>query len=112
MSSEMQVGFDKHVCAHAHGCRLFELRTKERDLISEISGSQGQNKNLSSRIAALDEQVVKQQELLYNVEFQLQQMERKVRALRLASMCVQARMAAPAAACSHTWAGSPACGCS
>lgn len=48
-------------------------------MISEISGGQGQNKNLSSRISALDEQVVKQQELLYNVEFQLQQMERKVR---------------------------------
>ncbi|KAF5827559.1 coiled-coil domain-containing protein 39 [Dunaliella salina] len=58
--------------------RLFELRTKERDMISEISGGQGQNKNLSSRISSLDEQVVKQQELLYNVEFQLQQMERKV----------------------------------
>jgi len=46
-------------------------------MISEISGGQGQNKNLSSRISSLDEQVVKQQELLYNVEFQLQQMERK-----------------------------------
>lgn len=58
--------------------RLFDMRIKERDMISEISGGQGQNKNLSSRISALDEQVVKQQEILYNVEFQLQQMERKV----------------------------------
>eukprot|EP00195_Chlamydomonas_chlamydogama_P009299 CAMPEP_0202915398 /NCGR_PEP_ID=MMETSP1392-20130828/65575_1 /ASSEMBLY_ACC=CAM_ASM_000868 /TAXON_ID=225041 /ORGANISM="Chlamydomonas chlamydogama, Strain SAG 11-48b" /LENGTH=937 /DNA_ID=CAMNT_0049607407 /DNA_START=168 /DNA_END=2981 /DNA_ORIENTATION=- len=58
--------------------KLFELRQKERELISEISGGQGQNKNLAARIAALDEQVVRQQELLYNVEFQLQQMERKV----------------------------------
>ncbi|KAG2493473.1 hypothetical protein HYH03_008290 [Edaphochlamys debaryana] len=57
---------------------LFDLRQKERELISEISGGQGQNKNLASRIHALDEQVVRQQELLYNVEFQLQQMERKV----------------------------------
>ncbi|PNH02795.1 Coiled-coil domain-containing protein 39 [Tetrabaena socialis] len=57
---------------------LFELRSKERELISEISGGQGQNKNLAARIHALDEQVVRQQELLYNVEFQLQQMERKV----------------------------------
>ncbi|GIL44733.1 hypothetical protein Vafri_2248 [Volvox africanus] len=57
---------------------LFELRTKERELISEISGGQGQNKNLAARIHTLDEQVVRQQELLYNVEFQLQQMERKV----------------------------------
>ncbi|GAX79427.1 hypothetical protein CEUSTIGMA_g6868.t1 [Chlamydomonas eustigma] len=58
--------------------RLFELRTRERELISDISGGQGQNKNLAVRITQLDEQVVRQQELLYNVEFQLQQMERKV----------------------------------
>ena len=58
--------------------KLFELRTKERELISNISGGQGQNKNLAVRITHLDEQVVRQQELLYNVEFQLQQMERKV----------------------------------
>jgi hypothetical protein len=37
--------------------RLFELRSKERELISEISGGQGQNKNLAARIHALDEQV-------------------------------------------------------
>ncbi|KAJ9515479.1 hypothetical protein QJQ45_016481 [Haematococcus lacustris] len=58
--------------------RLFDLRGKERTLISEISGGQGQNKNLAARISGLDQQVVRQQELLYNVEFQLQQMERKV----------------------------------
>eukprot|EP00798_Chlamydomonas_sp_ICE-L_P017612 gene17612-23945_t len=57
--------------------KLFALRETERDLISEISGGQGQNKNLASRISTLDEQVVRQKELLYNVEFQLQQMERK-----------------------------------
>lgn len=62
----------------APACRLFELRTRERELVSEISGGQGQNKNLAARIASLDEQVVRQQELLYGVEFQLQQMERKV----------------------------------
>jgi len=37
--------------------RLFELRTKERELISEISGGQGQNKNLAGRLAGLDDQV-------------------------------------------------------
>ena len=42
------------------------------------AGSQSQNRNLAIKIAQLDEQVVKQQELVYNVEFQLQQMERKV----------------------------------
>lgn len=37
--------------------RLFELRTKERELISEISGGQGQNKNLAARISQMDEQL-------------------------------------------------------
>ncbi len=47
-------------------------------MLAPTSGGQGQNKNLAARIHGLDEQVVRQQELLYNVEFQLQQMERKV----------------------------------
>ena len=38
-----------------------------------VVGGQGQNKNMASRIRQLDEQVIRQQELLYNVEFQLQQ---------------------------------------
>lgn len=37
--------------------KLFELRSAERELISDISGGQGQNKNLAARISALDEQV-------------------------------------------------------
>lgn len=57
---------------------LFQLRRKEQDLISEIAGGQGQNKNLAARIVALDAQVVRQQELLYTVEFALQEMERKL----------------------------------
>mmetsp|Transcript_20436 Transcript_20436/g.66353 ORF Transcript_20436/g.66353 Transcript_20436/m.66353 type:complete len:909 (-) Transcript_20436:163-2889(-) len=57
---------------------LFALRTQERDLIAEIAGGQSQNKNLSAKIAQLDQQVVKQQEMLYNAEFQIQQLERKV----------------------------------
>ena len=37
--------------------KLFELRSHERELISNISGGQGQNKNLAVRITHLDEQV-------------------------------------------------------
>ena len=58
--------------------RLFELRNQERDLIAEIAGGQAQNKNLAGNISKNDSQVVKQQELLYNAEFQVQQLERKV----------------------------------
>ena len=57
---------------------LFQLRTRERDLIAEIAGGQSQNKNMSHKILNLDQQVVKQQEVLYNAEFQIQQLERKV----------------------------------
>jgi coiled-coil domain-containing protein 39 len=57
---------------------LFKQRAHEKDLISEICGGQAQNRNLVTKIQRLDDQVIRQQELLYNVEFQLQQMERKV----------------------------------
>lgn len=57
---------------------LFRLRTKERDLIAEIAGGQAQNKNMGQKILQLDAQVVRQQENLYNTEFQIQQLERKV----------------------------------
>jgi hypothetical protein len=57
---------------------IFRLRTKERDLIAEIAGGQSQNKNMGHKILQLDAQVVKQQENLYNAEFQIQQLERKV----------------------------------
>lgn len=57
---------------------LFKERQREKDLISEISGGQAQNRNLVRRIQQLDDNVIRQQELLYNVEFQLQKMERRV----------------------------------
>ena len=58
--------------------QLFKARAREKDLISEISGGQAQNRNVVTKIQALDDNVIRQQELLYNVEFQLQQMERRV----------------------------------
>eukprot|EP00892_Ulva_mutabilis_P002355 jgi/Ulvmu1/1211/UM109_0009.1 len=60
------------------GQELFKERKREKDLISEISGGQAQSRNLVNKIQQLDDQVIRQQELLYNVEFQLQQMERRV----------------------------------
>lgn len=42
------------------------------------AGGQGQNRNLASRLSQLDEQVGRQQELLYSVDFQLQEMGRRV----------------------------------
>lgn len=61
-----------------HSRELFNLRKEEADLIAEISGAQGTSRNLQARIHELDQRSLKQQEMLYTIEFQVQQMERKV----------------------------------
>jgi len=60
------------------GQQLFTLRTKERDLIAEIAGGQSQNKNMTSKVSQLDAYIIKQQQMLYNASFNVQQLERKV----------------------------------
>ena len=57
---------------------LFEHRQREANLIAEISGAQASAKNLNHKIHTLDQESLRQQELVYNAEFQIQQMERKV----------------------------------
>jgi len=57
---------------------LFALRQEEANLIAEISGAQAAGKNLSTKIHQLDQDSLRQQELIYNAEFQIQQLERKV----------------------------------
>ncbi|KAF1334319.1 hypothetical protein FI667_g2350, partial [Globisporangium splendens] len=57
---------------------LFNLRQKEARLIAEISGSKAAIQNLRTKLKLLDQQALRQQELVYNGEFQIQQMERKV----------------------------------
>lgn len=54
------------------GQNLHTLRQKEKELISEIAGAQGQSKNLTARLKALDEQLVRQSELMYAVDLNLQ----------------------------------------
>lgn len=66
----------EHMFKHSH--ELFTLRKSEADLIAEISASQGTSRNLQARIHELDQRSLKQQEMLYNIEFQVQQLERKV----------------------------------
>merc|ERR1711907_651873 len=57
---------------------LFNLRKDEADMIADISGAQNRDRMMKGRIAALDRESQKQNQLLYNVDFQLQQLERKV----------------------------------
>ena len=58
--------------------KLFKLREAEANYIAEIQGAQAAKKTLLASINKLDAQSLKQQELIYNQEFQLQQLERKV----------------------------------
>jgi len=57
---------------------LFDLRQEEANHINEISGSQAASKTMLVRLSAFDTESMRQKELIYNAEFQIQQMERKV----------------------------------
>ncbi len=58
--------------------RLADLQKHERDLISEIRGIMANIKNYTSKVNELDNRYTRQQELLSNANFQLEQMEKKV----------------------------------
>ncbi|KAJ3117225.1 Coiled-coil domain-containing protein 39 [Phlyctochytrium bullatum] len=58
---------------------LFKLKQEEKNLQAEITGGEAALKNLKSTIHRLDQETLKQQALLYAQEFQIQQLERKVR---------------------------------
>ncbi|RNF06262.1 coiled-coil domain containing 39 [Trypanosoma conorhini] len=62
----------------AAGERLQATGRLQDELIAEISGGQAQGRNLKARIGQLDREHFGQQEILYNVEFNVQQMQRKV----------------------------------
>ncbi|KAL4443384.1 hypothetical protein ABPG75_011121 [Micractinium tetrahymenae] len=60
------------------GQALHAAQEAARRLGSDISGARAQGRNLSHRMAQLEEQLVHQQEVRYNADFQLLQMERRV----------------------------------
>lgn len=61
---------------------LHEYKTKEKHMISEISGSQVSLRNLNSQLQKLDLHALKQQGIIYNQEFQIQQLERRLSRLK------------------------------
>lgn len=61
-----------------HSQDMFHLKQREANLLSEISGSSAASKNLQSKIHKLDSESMKQMELVYNQEYQLQLLERKI----------------------------------
>lgn len=61
-----------------HSQELFKLRQEESNTIAEITGAQAASKNLTAKIHKLDQESLRQSELIYSSEFAIQQMERKV----------------------------------
>lgn len=57
---------------------LYRLKEKESNLITEINGITSSIKNLTTHSNRLFVEIQKQQELLYNAEYQIQLLERKV----------------------------------
>ena len=57
---------------------LFKEREKEANLYGEIQGTMAACRNLQSHINKLNQEFQRQQELLYNAEYQIQLMERRV----------------------------------
>ena len=57
---------------------VHDLKREEGRLRSEISGCRSMSRNLETKLTQLDKEAARQQELLYNAEFQIQQIERKI----------------------------------
>lgn len=55
-----------------------DLREKEANLYSDIQGTMAALRNLQAQINKLHQELSRQQELLYNAEYQIQLLERKV----------------------------------
>ncbi|XP_015727091.1 coiled-coil domain-containing protein 39 [Coturnix japonica] len=53
-------------------------KDKEKCVVAEIEGSQASLKNLNSRLRRLDADALKQQELIYNQDFYIQQVQRRL----------------------------------
>eukprot|EP01083_Nonionella_stella_P203388 742152_1 len=58
--------------------KLYAYRKQEADVMADISGTQASLRNMHGNVSDLDDKSLKQQEMLYNIEFQIQQLERKV----------------------------------
>jgi chromosome segregation ATPase len=58
---------------------LFNLKKDEKNYETEIQGGEASIKNLSTKIQRLDQDALKQRAMIYAMEFNIQQLERKVR---------------------------------
>ena len=74
---EQQIAMQKDISVR-NTQQLFKLREEEASLYGEIQGIMAACRNLESHINKLNQEFQKQQELLYNAEYQIQLMARKV----------------------------------
>ncbi|KAI9007353.1 coiled-coil domain-containing 39-like protein [Gaertneriomyces semiglobifer] len=58
---------------------VFRLRQEEKNLGADIAGGEAALRNLGHKVHKLDQESAKQQAMLYAAEYQIQQMERKLR---------------------------------
>ncbi|KAH8610900.1 hypothetical protein ERJ75_001046200 [Trypanosoma vivax] len=63
---------------YSAGERLHETMDFQHNLTAEIRGGHSQGRNLKDKISQLDSEHFAQQQLLYGIEFNVQQMQRKV----------------------------------
>uniref|UniRef100_A0A674CSF3 Coiled-coil domain-containing protein 39 n=1 Tax=Salmo trutta TaxID=8032 RepID=A0A674CSF3_SALTR len=89
LKEEEQTIKDMDAQLHRHREVLFResqevqaLRLKEKDSMAVLSGSRVTLSNLDSRLSKLDQNSLKQQEIIYNQDFQIQLLERKMLRLR------------------------------
>uniref|UniRef100_A0A3P8Z808 Coiled-coil domain-containing protein 39 n=1 Tax=Esox lucius TaxID=8010 RepID=A0A3P8Z808_ESOLU len=61
---------------------LQSLRLKEKDSVAALASSRVALSNLDSRLSKLDQNTIKQKEIIYNQDFQIQLLERKMARLR------------------------------
>ncbi|XP_041355046.1 coiled-coil domain-containing protein 39-like [Gigantopelta aegis] len=57
---------------------LHDYRVHEKNIEAEIQGSHAAGRNLNSKIGKLDHDSLKQQEIIYNQDFAIQQLERRI----------------------------------
>ncbi len=59
--------------------QLFALKQEEKNIDTEIIGGQASIRNMKSKVQRLDQESIKQKSMIYAIEFNIQQMERKLR---------------------------------
>ena len=63
---------------YAYGVKLHSERQAEEQVVLDVANAQGTSKALQAKIHSMDVAAIKQQEMLYAIEFVIQGLERKV----------------------------------